>query len=192
MKNQNFQLMTDAELVAEFKQGNESAYNALYYKYKTSLHNFMYRLTQNVELAEDITQTTFIKMFEKIDLYSENSVFKSWLFTIAKNHFINMYRKEMRWKLIISEDEFVNLYHSSLVDKDSIEKMLESKEKTAELMSKIERLPKNQKLVISFLLKGLKYKEIAELFNMNLNNVKTFRRLGVENLRNIYNVHVPN
>lgn len=188
MKNQNFQLMTDVELVAEFKKGNESAYNALYHKYKPKLYNFIFKFTRNIEWAEDITQTTFMKVFEKIDLYSEEDLFKAWLFAIAKNHFINTYRKEKRWKLIISDEEFVGLYNDSLVDKDSIEKMIESKEETAELMSKIDMLSQNQRLVISLILKGLKYREIAELFNMNINNVRTFRRVGVEKLRVMYNV----
>lgn len=61
-----------------------------------ALYNFSYHLTGNEEDANDLFQETLMKAWRFIDRYEEGTYAKAWLFTIAKNAFINEYRRRLK------------------------------------------------------------------------------------------------
>lgn len=70
------------------------AYNTL----KPSLNSYLYRLTCDRQIAEDLVQDTFVKAMEKLDTFKELASFKTWLFRIATNIAIDWLRKRDRWR----------------------------------------------------------------------------------------------
>lgn len=191
MKNQNnpLKLMTDSELVAQFKQGNEAAFNALYYKYQLHVYAFVLSLSKDRHVAEEVTQITFLKVFENIQTYTEKSKFKAWVLAIAYNNFINIVRGNKKHVFMPLNEKFIDLKPEFFADHDSsVEKAIEINERDNILHSFIQELPSNQSLVISLLLEGMKYEEVSKLLCMNLNTVKTSRFHGVRKLRKIYGV----
>lgn len=82
--------MIVANLVREFKQGNEDAYNQLYVMFHDQMLRIALRHTQvsghtNMQLAEDIVQDSMIKAYQKIDTLNDDSKFAGWLCLIVKN-----------------------------------------------------------------------------------------------------------
>ena len=85
---------TDEQLIKEFQEGNNVAYEMLYNKYKERVYNFVYRYVNDVDTAQDIAHDTFLKLYTHKNTYREIAKFSTWLYTIA----LNMARTELRKK----------------------------------------------------------------------------------------------
>src|SRR2546425_1031286 len=72
-------------LVRRGAAGDESAYSRLIAAYQSRLYNFVRSMVQNEQLAEDITQESFVKAYFNLNKLKEPARFKSWLFRIANN-----------------------------------------------------------------------------------------------------------
>lgn len=72
-------------------------YKQEFIEFKPKLKSYLYRLTTCKEDAEDLTQDTYIKTFEKFSLYRKQSSFKTWVFAIATNLAKDHNRVKERW-----------------------------------------------------------------------------------------------
>ena len=77
--------LTDEQLIKDFQAGDSHAFEELVERYKNRIYNFIYRFVNDVSLAEDLTQDTFLKLFTHKDSYREIAKFSTWLYTIAQN-----------------------------------------------------------------------------------------------------------
>jgi len=77
--------------------------------FRGELTSFLFRLATNKELAEDITQDTYIKVVEKITSFKELSSFKTWVFSIATNLAKNSLKKQNRW--IVEAQDYGAMLH---------------------------------------------------------------------------------
>jgi RNA polymerase sigma-70 factor (ECF subfamily) len=95
----------DVALVERVRGGDVSAYDELVRKYERQVFRISLRITQNREDAEDVTQDTFVKGFEKLDQFQGNSKFYTWLVRIAVNESLMRLRKRRTGKMVsIDED----------------------------------------------------------------------------------------
>ena len=72
-------------LIQECKSGNSTAFGSLIRNYNKKLFYYIFKLSGNRELAEDIMQEILIKIWQAFPTYNEQNKFSSWLFTIAHN-----------------------------------------------------------------------------------------------------------
>jgi len=86
----------DFELISKAKVQDQTAYNLLFNKYWNAVFSFLNQRTSNSNLAEELAIETFAKAFDQLDRYNETHSFVTWLFTIAKNHHIDRYRKSKK------------------------------------------------------------------------------------------------
>lgn len=99
---------------------DEATFNKIYHKYSKLLCAFIDSFVHNEEDAKDLTQEVFIKLLDIIDQYDPSkSSFKTWLFTIGKNHAYNFIRK--RNKMInvdinLMEDKAYSCSSSKRID----------------------------------------------------------------------------
>lgn len=143
----------DIELL---KQRNEKSFEKLYYKYHKLIFSIIYHKVFDFHVTEELVQDTFIKIMESIDQYNGGN-FKYWILTIGKN-IANMYlRKEIRNKEKL-EEYSKNIYEEEIIDYNEIASLL---------LSDIRKLVDNEvyEIIIMHLVKGLKFKEIAEIKN---------------------------
>ena len=77
--------LTDEQLIKDFQAGDSHAFEELVERYKNRIYNFIYRFVNDVSLAEDLTQDTFLKLFTHKDSYRDIAKFSTWLYTIAQN-----------------------------------------------------------------------------------------------------------
>ena len=86
--------VTDAELVALLKANDDEAYREVVARYGDPLYGYIYGITGDHHLSEDVLSETYLRMVEKIDTYTfYGAPFKSWLYRIAHNLAINAIKR---------------------------------------------------------------------------------------------------
>ena len=83
----------DAELIQRTLEGDESAFGFLVDKYKGSVHALAYRKLGNFHTAEEITQDTFLKAYQKLSTLKDPGRFPGWLYVIAARCCISWFRQ---------------------------------------------------------------------------------------------------
>jgi len=79
----------DAALMLCVKQGDTDAFAVLVDKYKQPVLNLAYRMLRDAAEAEDLAQAVFVQVFKSAGRYEVASKFSTWLFTIARNLYLN-------------------------------------------------------------------------------------------------------
>ena len=114
---------TDAELATRARDGDADAFGLLYERYAQSIHDMVYSLVRNRSVADDLTQTAFLRSFENVGHLRDPEMVQSWLYTIAHNA---ARRHIARGTQVESLDEMVDLEaphvspEESAVSKDMI------------------------------------------------------------------------
>jgi RNA polymerase sigma-70 factor, ECF subfamily len=85
---------SDEQLVYNLKLGLQDAFASLYERHKQHIFSFCLTLSADRCLAEDATHDTFIKMQQCIHTLRDDSVFRSWLYTIARNQVYTLLHKQ--------------------------------------------------------------------------------------------------
>jgi RNA polymerase sigma-70 factor (ECF subfamily) len=75
----------DAQLIDEVGKGNQAAFDILFSKYNNKLYASLLAFTKSQELAEDLTQKTFIRVWKKIETFRGDSSLFTWIYRIAIN-----------------------------------------------------------------------------------------------------------
>src|SRR5215213_4147192 len=91
------EILTDAELVARLKANDDEAYREVVARYGDPLYGYIYSITGNHHLSEDVIGETYLRMVEKIDSYQfYGAPFKAWLYKIAHNLALNALKRAQR------------------------------------------------------------------------------------------------
>ena len=132
----------------------------IYKKYFDTVNRYLFCLTHNNDISEELTQETFCIAVEKIDTYNGNCKMSVWLCQIAKNLWFNQYKKSKRFKNI-EEIELLNIE-----DIDTIENIIISKDEKMSLYKKIQDLDVQSREVVYLRITGdLSFKEIGIILN---------------------------
>ena len=151
------------------KKNNQNAFSYLLNTYWDDVYNFQLKRIKNESSAEDITIKSFTKAFEKINIYNDKYLFKTWLITISKNLHIDQVRKNKKNLNMIKSDNFTEFVESSPSPEDD----LINEQKLKSLKNKISKLKPNYKKVIELrYFNELSYKEISIKLNQPINNIK--------------------
>jgi len=103
MITKNFEL----GLLESLKEGDEKAFNYFFHLYYKSLSLFSFRIINDEDVAEEIVQDTFIKLWERHKDFSHPSALKSFLFTTVRNASLNWLRKQKRESLLVAQQIFL-------------------------------------------------------------------------------------
>ena len=95
----------DARLVEEVRQGDHTAFESLVHRYENRLLSVLSRFVRDRELARDLAQETFLRVYERLDQFDPSRRFGPWLFRIGVNLTLDYLRKRRRrvWPLLFSE-----------------------------------------------------------------------------------------
>ena len=182
--------LSDSELMELVKTGDYSAFDALYNRYAPSLKRFLFTLTWDQDTAEDYLQETFYKLYKSRTQYKANGKFQTFIFQIAKNHYISQLRRSKKHSDEskhpangISVDPFENIHANARIEP---EVHLMEEYRKFNIRKAISALPESQKLV--FVLshfEDMNYTEIGELLNIPVGTVKSRMHTAVKTLRSI-------
>lgn len=184
--------LPDADVAALAKNGREEAFRELVRRYERPVFSLIYRMVRDREVAEDLSQETFIKVLNHIDRYRPEFKLSSWLFKIANNLTIDHLRK--RHVDTISMDGSPHAATAAEIEATSFDvegrgesplEELESRELGTAIEQAIARLrPEYRSCILLRHVEGRSYEEIAATLDLPLGTVKTYIHRARHELRN--------
>lgn len=94
----------DHALITRCRRGDRQALGELIKEYERPIYNAAYRILGNMDDAADVTQTVFMKAFERLDQYNPEYKFFSWIYRIAVNESINLHHRNRNLQSLEDED----------------------------------------------------------------------------------------
>jgi RNA polymerase sigma-70 factor (ECF subfamily) len=168
----------EAEIVARVLKGDRQSYALLVDEYKSPIYNLAYRMTGNLEDADDLTQETFIRAYQYLWRYDTSKKFFTWLYTLALNLIRNHFKKNKYNKS--SEELSANL----LADKNpSPETELIETQEISVYLLRLE--DESRALLIMKFHQGLTFEEIAQITGKSISAVKMRIYRGLEKLKEL-------
>jgi len=97
----------DVAVIERARNGDDEAFVIIYEHFSPQIHRYVYRLVGNQELADDITQETFLKAFQSIHGIARDSNLGAWLYRIASNACFDVLRRRklITWMPILDETD---------------------------------------------------------------------------------------
>lgn len=175
-------LNNESELIRLVSEGNERAFRKLFDFHKDRLYNYVRRITDNEELAEEIVMDAFLKIWiNRIELCEINR-FDSYMYTVVRNQAFNAVKRLAHESSIIKE-----LGRRNSECQDCTEETVISNDYKRLLHQAVNKLPAQQKLVYMLSRdQGLKYDEIALHTSLSKNTVKAHLKKAVSTLRVVF------
>lgn len=180
---------------ATVKAKAQDAFNQIYRRYKSPIFYLALRFVKmNNEIAEDLTQEIFVKVYNKIQSYDPNTTFSTWLYTIAKNH-CRDYKRTEKYEVMSVEtlrteyggDEDVNESSFQLHDKsEDVFRTIIKSENVSLINRAIKKgiiSSKARRVIRLIFLKELSYEETSQRMNLPLGTVKAFMFRGKKDIR---------
>jgi RNA polymerase sigma factor (sigma-70 family) len=175
---------SEEALVVALQRKDRSALEYLYDHYSGALLGVISRIIKKEELAEEILQDVFLKIWDRIHTYdSTKGKLFTWMLNIARNQAIDKTRSKEFSKGKKTDDI------ENLVSKVDRRDFSELKVEGIGLKEVLQKLPEEQRFVIDHhYLKGYTQAEMSEEFNLPLGTVKTRMRLAMKELRNLLKI----
>ncbi len=164
------------EILIQAKRGSVEAFEYILSYYEKSIYNYCLRILRNVDDAKDVTQQTFIKIYNNHKKIDPDKNIKTWVFTIATNTAYDSIRSKKSKNEVSLEDSFetIDTGQSYYIEEgivSDVEKALESIN------------PDYRKVLLLFYQQGFGYQEIADIMNIPLNTIKTYISRGKEQVK---------
>lgn len=160
-------LENETELLQKAACGDTNAFALLYGHYRSLVYRFIYKYLKSPQLTDDLTQEIFLKVWESKEALMDRQAFKSYLFTISRNHTLNFLKRAS----IDTTAKSVIL--SSYKPSDSLEEDLQTKDYLAYLQTLLATLsPQNREVFRLCRQEYKSYDEAAEILGISRSAVK--------------------
>ncbi|MDR1883303.1 MAG: sigma-70 family RNA polymerase sigma factor [Prevotella sp.] len=161
--------LDDIYYIRRIREGYTDAFAHIVRRYQRMVFTIVGKIVFSRADAEDITQEVFIKVFQSLDKFREESEFVTWLYRIAYNTAISELRKR-KHEFAVVKDDFANMADNDIADTiDEIS--VEDKLRYLDIVLK--KLPPGDALLITlFYMNDLSIQHISEITNNSVANVK--------------------
>jgi RNA polymerase sigma-70 factor (ECF subfamily) len=172
--------LSDEEILQRYRNsGNTEYFGELYNRYIPLLYGVCLKYLQNADKARDAVMLLFEHLLPKMAEY-DIVVFRTWIYSVVKNHCLQLLRKENL--------EIVIDFNADTVESDEILQLLNEEESGGQrkdaLRQCLKQLPVQQRIaIIRFFLEGMSYADIVDSTGYNLNQVKSYIQNGKRNLK---------
>lgn len=175
---------SDSELIDQALAGDQKAFRHLVNRYLPIVYNYLYRMTNNTDTSEEISQEAFVKAYKHLNSFDRTRPFKPWLLRIASNTAITELRKQSKVVSLDAMAEEGSFTEADHVSSEGAEAALERKLDNAELMKAMNKLDQKYRQVLLLRYQqDLSYEEIADALSIPLNTVRTWLKRGLEKLK---------
>lgn len=169
------ELDDDQVLIKKVLAGNKSSFEELMKKYNKKIYGFIYRMVRDNEVAIELTQDFFIKIFNVVAKYNFEYKFSTWAYRICYNLVIDYVRKHQTYIDSLDDDNISQkqmLESDNYVSEDGFN-ILEKEELRNYIWKAVDSIPvKYKELILLRYLQGLKYDEIADITELPVGTVK--------------------
>ncbi len=173
--------LTDAELLARFADGDESAFREIVNRYKNGLYAFLRQFLNHRDMVEDAFQETFLQLFTSRDSFDTSRPLRPWLFTIAANKAKDALRKRQRTSAInigtiadAQEMSFDDVLNTLASDSTLPYEQLQKSETALRVGEIITNMPENlREILILAYFDKFSYKQMAQILSIPIGTVKS-------------------
>lgn len=184
----------DAELLVRFAEGDLDAFDAIVQLYERRLVGYFQGLSGDRQRAEDCAQEVFLRVFRARDSYAPDAALSTFIFRIARNYWIDVYRSrkirpDERSLDTGATDDDESPIASLRASLPSPEDRASLAEEQARLRDALAQLPEIHSSVLALAGgQGMKYEQVAEVLGIPVGTVKSRVHAAVHHLRRLMGV----
>jgi len=181
----------DVELMLRFQAGDQNAFRRLFDRHKGRVINYCYRYCGNAQIAEELAQETFLRVYKAASRYQPKARFKTWLYKIAVNVCLNELRKvEHRVPLESLDptpDDSDGGGGELAIDRnDHPDELVAQSERQHMVLQAIRQLKEDQRAALLLRVdEEFSYTQIGEQIGRSENHVKTLIHRGRKKLKTL-------
>lgn len=181
--------LSDAEVMLLAGAGDDSAFEYLVEKFRRPMVGFMYRMTHNQAVAEELAQEVFLRVYRSRSSYQAEAKFSTWLYRIATNLAVNHARdtrsERMASTVNLDEPDPETGTTPDVADvTPNVEADILRNERLAAIRQHVLSLPERQRMaVLMHKYQGLDYKEIGKVLKLSESATKSLLFRAYETLR---------
>jgi RNA polymerase sigma-70 factor (ECF subfamily) len=170
-------LLSETELINRIRKGDQAAFEQIYLQYSRKLAHRLLQLLKSEELAQDILQDVFLKVWEIRERLDPEQSFGAFLYTIATNYCKKSFRKSLLDQAYHHHNTFEEAY-------SPIEQQLNQKDAQKILSAALEKLTPRQKEVFTLhKIEGRNYNEISALLGISPNTINQLMQQANKQLK---------
>jgi len=170
--------VNEHDLIRELQAGNQTAFKELFDSFSPQVFNVAYRMLQNKQDAEDVTQEVFFQAYNSLKHFRAESQISTWLYRIAVNRSLNHRRKSKltRWLSLDFGESEDDTDDSGFIGptEDGPDVVIERKDTERIVQEAINSLPDQQRIAILLhRYEGLPYEEISKIMCVTVASVES-------------------
>ena len=170
--------MSDSELTAAVRDGNDSAFNAVFFRWYPQVANFLTTLVRDRALAEDLAQGVFMKFWIYRDNLDPSKSLKNWLFVLARNAALDVFKSKRH--LMASEGAIIPDTQAP----DRTEYQAEYEDTQSLIAQIVENMPPQRRQIFELSrYHQLSHEEIAVRLGLSVRTVEKHIQLALQDLR---------
>lgn len=159
--------------------GNLLAFEEILSIFEKPIFNHLIRLVRDYDIASDLLQETFVRLYQNRSRINATDNFKNWIYRVATNIAYDYFRKKKRENLVPIDDEIL----SETIEKESAYSSFEREILSTDLESALKEIrPHYRNVLLLYYREGFSYEEIAGILELPLNTIKTHLRRARQEL----------
>ncbi|MBB6498309.1 RNA polymerase sigma factor [Pedobacter cryoconitis] len=171
---------SDEELISHIRAGNRNAFEQLYRDHSGGIYCNLRKLTRDDDLAKELLQDVFIKVWEKKAVLRSDKPFRFYLFGMARNTLTDFYRKVKRDKQMLQNLQLL----ASEITHQPIESIVTGAEEELLLQAVDSLPPQRKKVFVLCKLEGKSYEEVSKLLGISTSTIGDHIVKGIKSIKN--------
>ena len=167
--------LEDSRIVGRILKGRGDLFSVLLDRYQRPIFNFIYRFFGSYDIAEELTQETFVRSYQFLRSYDPKRKFSTWLYTVAKNLCIDYLKKHRPGREIPLEQVLptVDGGNPDRAASQDPQLLCLRSEEDSRLLKALSNLEASRRIVlILYYFQGLSYQEISQALSVPITTVK--------------------
>jgi RNA polymerase sigma-70 factor (ECF subfamily) len=181
--------LSDAEIMLRVREGDDSGFGILIEKYRKQMVHFMFRMSRNQAVAEELAQEVFLRVYRSRQTYRAEAKFSTWLYRIATNLGVNHARdtkhERTAQNVYLDQPDPETGTTPDVADSTlSVEQELVREERMKAIRQHVMALPERQRnAVLMHKYQDMDYKEIGEVLKLSESATKSLLFRAYQTLR---------
>ena len=169
----SYDIYDDCTLAKMVTEGNSAAFDTLFARHSDAIYAMLLKFTGNSDDVEDLIQEAFMNAYLKIGLYDPKYDFGAWIYTIARNTFVDFSRSR-KSNALNPQNLSPEIDNTAQSSSPTPEDYIINAQQRAQIERYISMLPEDYRQLFELrFLDEYSYEEIAEKLDMKLGTVKT-------------------
>jgi RNA polymerase sigma-70 factor, ECF subfamily len=185
----NWSELSDAEIMLRVREGDDSGFSILIEKYRKQIVHFMFRMSRNQAVAEELAQEVFLRVYRSRQTYRAEAKFSTWLYRIATNLGVNhardtKYERTAQNVYLDQPDPETGTSPDVADSNPTVEQELVRDERMNAIRQHVMALPERQRTaVLMHKYQDMDYKEIGEVLKLSESATKSLLFRAYQTLR---------